>query len=282
MIGLAVAGAAAFGAADYLGGAATARAGTVRRVLLISEPVAVLALLAALPLSSGSVTAAAAGWGAAAGVAAGAGQALLYTALARDPAGVGAPLCGVASVAVPVLWAIGFGRATGARDWAGFALLSIAVVALCGPTGRKAPSGVILAAVGAGAAFGIYSVLLARSPSDSSMWPVLFAHAAVAAVVIVTWPAIGHPLTRKRPVRRRPMPGRAVALAALVGLFEAIAAAAVLAAARNDLAVAGAVAAIHPAVTVLLARLTNHEALGRQRAAGLVIYSKGVVLLAGH
>lgn len=282
MIGLAVTAAAAFGAADYLGGAATARAGSVRRVLLVSEPVAALALLAAVLLSPGTLTAAAVGWGLAAGVAAGAGQALLYTALSRDAVGPGAPLCGVTSVAVPVLWAVVTGRPPGPYAWAGFMLMAAAVVALCGPTGKEAPVSAVAVAGGAGAAFGVYSILLGASPAGSSFWPVLVAHTTVTAAVIATFTVPG-----QRPARRdgrNPTPrlpaGSLVAMTVPIGVLEAVAAAAILVAARRDLAVAGAVAAIHPAATVLLARLIDRAPLGGQRTAGLVMSCAGVLVLA--
>jgi drug/metabolite transporter (DMT)-like permease len=282
MTGFAVVGAGAFGAADYLGGVATARAGGVRPVLLVAHPVAALALLGVLAPLSGTLPAAAAALGAAAGLAGGAGQVLLYTALARSPVGVGAPICGVLSVAVPVLYAVATGRRTDARDWAGFALLTGAVIALCAPA-RTLPAATAVdvgAAAGAGVAFGGYAVLLSRTPPASSVWPVVIAHATVAVAVGASI-AAGRSSLRPglRSARRSVVARGWVRPAVVLGLAEAAAAAAVLAAARHDLAVAGAVAAAHPAVTVLLARLLDRERLGPQRTTGLILSFAGVLLL---
>lgn len=297
MIPAAAGAAAAFGAADYLGGLATARGGGVRRVLLVSEPVAVLVLLAVLPFVPGSLTAAAACLGVAAGLAAGAGKALLYTALARGPAGQSAPICGVVSVVVPVLYAVLAGRPTDRSDWTGFALTAAAVVALCASPSTLPVRSTLIASAGAGAAFGLYTVLLGRSTTDSSIWPVIVAHATVAA-------AAGVAGRRIRPVHLRAPAGHlraggvladpvlaapAVAVqvgaapwpAALLGVAEAIAAVLLLLAARHDVAVTGALVALHPVVTVALARLLDREALTRWRLAGVALAAAGVLLLAG-
>ena len=311
VIGLAVLGATALGCADYAGGVATGRLG-VRRVLIISEPVAALALLAALPRFPGALTGSAAGWGIAAGLAAAAGQALLYTTLARGSAGVAAPLSGVMSVAVPVAWAALTGRPATAREALGFALLVGAVVASCGrvhlrPAAEGLPAAAgVAAGVAAGAGFGAYSVLLSNTPAGSSVWPVIVAHAAVAATAAV-WGlggvAVGavagamglgglrdprpervHRQPRTSPQRNRRFVDperRAQLVGVLAGLAESAAAAAILAAARRDVAVTGAMAAIHPVVTVLLSRFIGGTDLKLRQVAGILLSCVGVVTLAG-
>ncbi|CAA9291497.1 MAG: hypothetical protein AVDCRST_MAG41-4402 [uncultured Corynebacteriales bacterium] len=139
MIAAALAAAVGFGAADWLGGAATARAGSVRRVLLISEPVATLVLLAALVAAPGQLSAGAVLLGMAAGLAAGVGQACLYTALATGPAALAAPVCGIVSIAVPVAHAAATGDPLDPRQWAGAAVVAAAIVVLCGLGTRADP-----------------------------------------------------------------------------------------------------------------------------------------------
>ena len=404
MIAAAVTAAAGFGAADWLGGAATTRPGSVRRVLLVSEPVAALILLAALVVTPGRLSAAACLVGLAAGLAAGIGQGCLYTALATGPAALAAPVCGIVSIAVPVTYAALDGDPLHARQWAGTALVAVAIVVLCGistrtdppaaeiaatvrdalrgllsradplggstgpascpaPAAAPAPVGPpvavpgyqiasgplaymttigvldrrppvpapapapipgpgrhtlpprirgqardVVLAVAAGVGFGAYTIVLGHAPPESSLWPVVLAHAALAAAVLglLLAPALTRPSHRHpprsgsgapaiRPAAREALgettaatapaaargAGWALGWSAAVGVAEAVAAAAILLAARADIAVTAAIVAAHPAVTVLLARYLGRQQLGVTRGAGLLLTCLGLLLLAG-
>ena len=103
---LAIASAAFYGSADFLGGLASRRANTVA-VVVISQGAGLLALMLSLPLLPESIpTRHDWEWGGAAGIAGGIGVALLYRALAVGTMAVVAPITAVCAVVVPVIAAI--------------------------------------------------------------------------------------------------------------------------------------------------------------------------------
>jgi drug/metabolite transporter (DMT)-like permease len=84
-------------------------------------------------------------------------------------------------------------------------------------------------------------------------------------------------------VRRPGLPSAPVAFAAIaaIGFFDLLANLLfVLATGRGLLSVVGVLAALYPAVTVLLARVVLHERLTRAQNAGVLVTLVGVVALA--
>src|SRR5262245_12171997 len=99
---LALASAAFYGAADFLGGLASRRAGAIA-VVVIAQCSGLAALVLMLPLLPPSTP----GhddwiWGAVAGITGGIGVALLYRALAMGSMAIIAPITAVCAVIVPV------------------------------------------------------------------------------------------------------------------------------------------------------------------------------------
>src|SRR5258708_928031 len=117
-----LASATAWGAGDFFGGLATKRTG-VYTVVIGSQLFGVAALVAvALALGDGAVTTTNLGWGAVAGLSGAVGLLALYRALAVGRMGLGAPVSGVLSAAIPVVVAT---RLEGFPGWlklAGFAV----------------------------------------------------------------------------------------------------------------------------------------------------------------
>ena len=100
---LAIASAALYGAADFLGGIGSRRASTIA-IVVTSQGCGLLALLLILPfLPAASPSTRDLVWGATAGVAGGVGVALLYRALAVGRMAVVAPTTAVCAVIIPVV-----------------------------------------------------------------------------------------------------------------------------------------------------------------------------------
>src|SRR2546429_1059855 len=104
VIAFALAAAALFGSADFLGGVASRRA-KAASVLVISAPAGVLVIFGAAVLSGAPFQTAGLGWALAAGAAGGAGLIIFYGAPAAGP------MSGVAPVSAPVSPGVAVGPA---------------------------------------------------------------------------------------------------------------------------------------------------------------------------
>ncbi|HET9403638.1 MAG TPA: hypothetical protein VFO57_03565, partial [Burkholderiales bacterium] len=165
---LALASAALYGAADFLGGLASRRASTIA-IVLISQAAGLLPLallLAVLPAapSRGDFV-----WGTMAGLAGSVGVALLYRALAIGTMSVVAPTTAVCAVMLPVVVEAVMGERLPLPTQGGIALAVVAIVLVSqhGPTPpgeqftarRALPSGIGLAFV-SGVAIGLFFLAL--------------------------------------------------------------------------------------------------------------------------
>src|SRR4051812_43760252 len=107
---LALASAVLYGAADFTGGLATRRSGTIP-VVLWSQASGLILLALLLPLlPAASPSSADLLWGAAAGLTGGIGVALLYRALAIGIMAVVAPTTAVCAVVIPVVVSVLLGE----------------------------------------------------------------------------------------------------------------------------------------------------------------------------
>jgi uncharacterized membrane protein len=123
----ALAAAALFGSADFLGGVASRQA-RAASVLVISAPAGVVVLLAAALIAGAPFQTAGLGWALAAGAAGGAGLIILYAALAAGPMSVVAPVSALVSTVLPVGAALAMGERASAAVYAGAALCLAAIV----------------------------------------------------------------------------------------------------------------------------------------------------------
>jgi len=191
---LALASAACYGAADFLGGIASKRAPTV--VIACVAQLAGLVLLAlALPLlPSGSPLRSDYLWGAASGVAGGAGVALLYRALAVGTMSIVAPTTAVCAAAVSVLVALALGERPGALAGVGIVLAALAIVLLSRgdadvdresiDEGSKGNSGIALALT-SGVAVGLFFLCLARTSEDAGIWPLIAGRSVSVPIFVI-------------------------------------------------------------------------------------------------
>jgi len=293
--------ASTWGMADYLGGTAARRAPSVV-VAMLAQLAGIVSLAPLVLLVPGQVLPSALGWGLAAGVVGGIGVPLMYRGLAEGPMNVVAPLTALTSAAVPVVVGTLFGERPAPLVWVGIALAVVAGVLVgvtmgpahpvgagpkgeaAGPGGRAARG--VLLALFAGLCFGGFFVLLAQAPSAAALWPVLAAKVSgslVAGVAVLAVLRSGGllPAADVGPATAGASPGgRGWRLAMISGTLDALANACyLLAVHRGSLVVVGAVVALYPASTVLLARVLDGERLGFVQRIGLTLAVPALLLV---
>ncbi len=284
---LALSSAIAYGASDFTGGILTRRA-HVFTVILLSQTVAFALLLLALPLWSGAFSWPAFGWGAAAGVGAFGGASLLYRGLAIGRMNVVAPITGVLSAAIPVLFGLAIGERPGVVALTGVVLGLVAVALVSrAPEGapsvegsnpeldvhaRVSPRRGTTEAFGAGVGFALFFILLERAPAGSGLWPLAGTRASLIAAVLSAAATVGAPMRVAR-----------AAGLTLVGLgfINVLADLLYLLATRAGLlSLVVVITSLYPAFTILLARLVLKERMIGQQMLGLALAAVGVALIA--
>src|SRR4051812_12311464 len=181
---LALGSALLYGAADFTGGLATRRAGTIP-VVVLSQASGLILLALILPLlPEASPSHADLLWGAAAGLTGSIGVALLYRALAIGVMAVVAPTTAVCAVTIPVVVSVLLGERPVPLTVAGIGLgiASIVLVSrqqaagaserhpVTSPQGRYSGVGTALAS---GVAIGFFFLTLAQTGPGAGMWPLL-------------------------------------------------------------------------------------------------------------
>ncbi|MGI8879543.1 MAG: EamA family transporter [Jatrophihabitans sp.] len=272
---LALMAAAIYGVSDFLGGLAS-RSAKALTVLVYNYPFGALVMAGLLPFFPGHVSAATLAYSCAGGAMGLIGVALLYSALAIAPMNIVSPITAVMTAVVPVVFGVITGERPHALAWFGMVVGLVAVVLISrtpadhphGPPGLRP----ILMSVVAGIGFGGYFICLARSGSDSGLWPVVIARVAAAALVI---PAA----LRTQAIAKLPWPVMRLALGS--GILDAGANLFFLLATRHGyLSIASVITALYPAGTVALAAWVLHERTGRWQRVGLLLAAGSVVLVA--
>ena len=284
----ALAAAALFGGADFLGGVASRRA-RAASVLLISTPVGVVVIIAAALLTGAPFQAGGLGWALAAGAVGGGGMIILYGGLAAGPMSVVAPVSALASTVVPVGAALAMGERASAAVYAGAALclFAIVLVSMEGGRGSRPATGrdpgvarfrVAARGLGYGAAsglaFGVFFLFIRNAGTAGVLWPVGLARVAGTVVILAAAAWLG-----TRPPG--PRAGRWVLLAAVgAGILDSTANVCYLLAARAGLfGIAVVITSLYPGITVLLARVTLGERMRAVQRVGLVLAAAGVAMV---
>lgn len=278
---LAIASALFYGAADFMGGLATRRAGTIPIVALsqLSGLVLLALMLPLLPATSPSRADLL--WGVSAGFTGGVGVALLYRALAIGRMAVVAPTTAVCAVAIPVLVSMLLGERPVPLALAGIALGVVSIVLVSQQTmaesgkpdtarSRSLPPGVGVALV-SGVAIGLFLLSLAQTRSSAGMWPILAARLISAAFFGVA------ALAGRQSLR---LPPQILGLALVCGAIDMLANALYLIAVRQGpLSVVVTLSSLYPASTVLLARVILGERLNRRQITGVGCALASIVLI---
>lgn len=285
----ALAAAALFGSADFLGGVASRRV-RAASVLLISTPAGVVVILAAALLTGVPFQAGGLGWALAAGAVGGAGMIILYGGLAAGPMSVVAPVSALASTVVPVGAALAMGERASAAVYAGAALCLVAIVLVSMEDGRRSrgrpatgpgsgPARFRVArglgyGAASGLAFGIFFLFIRNAGTSGVLWPVCLARVAGTVVILAAAAWLG---------TRPPGPGAGrwvLPAAAGAGILDATANVCYLLAARAGMfGIAVVITSLYPGITVLLARVTLGERMRAVQRVGLVLAAAGVAMV---
>lgn len=293
---LALLSAVAYGLSDFVGGLVS-RHVSAWSVAVVGQASSTVCTALVATTVAGSPTAADFGWAAVAGAGSGVGTGFLYRGLSSGRMGVVAPVSAVAAAVVPVVVGAVSGERPSALVWAGIlaALPGIWLVAsepqddlsrLEGPMRADGSRGPVTAAartlprppdgiadgVLAGLGFGVLFAALGQVPDTAGLWPLTLAQAVSVPAVVLLALALRAPwVPRDRRVR----------WAVLAGPLGATATAAfLLATQRGFLTVAGVLASLYPATTVLLAALVLRERVHRAQGLGLGLCAVAVALVA--
>ena len=274
---LGLAGALAYGGADFYGGLAARRSST----LLTTLGVALVGLVG-LALTSPFVTAVSSydAWfyGAASGLAGAIGIGLLYGSLAIGPMTILSPATAFISAIVPVSVGLSAGEGGGASFYIALAVALVAVI-LVGFVPEKGavrprPLGLLMAA-GSGTFIGFTVILIDLSPADSGLIPLLANRMVSSSALII---AVGVLVLRRVLTSRTPkLPGlpqlRTVwTMIVIAGILDVVANVAVIYGLRSGaLSVVSVLIALYPAGTILLASVVLKERIALIQWAGLVL-----------
>ena len=267
---LALLSALCYGAADFLGGFTAKRANTLA-VVVLSQLAGLVLLLVMVPfLPPAAPGRADLAWGAGAGVAGGAGVALLYRALAIGVMAVVAPTTAVCAVVIPVVVSVALGERLAATTFGGIALAMVAIVLVSqsGSVAHGSPADAderrkksFALAVLSGVAIGLFFVALARTSREAGLWPLVAARSAsvilFAVIALFSWQSLR-------------IPAAILAIVLAGGALDMLANLLYLLASRaGPLSVVVTLASLYPASTVLLARFVLHERLSARQWIGV-------------
>jgi drug/metabolite transporter (DMT)-like permease len=287
---LALCSALAYGLSDFLGGVLARRTSAWSVAVVAQTASAACTALVAWVFVQGDPSAADLRWALLAGVGSGTGAGFLYRGFAAGRMGVVAPVSAVGAALVPVLVGVVTGERPSPLVWLGvlFALPAIWLVSST-PGARHAPSAESAEAgpgqqraglaaglpdgVLAGLGFGVLFAALGQVPDSAGLWPLALCQGVGVPAVVLLAVSLRAPWVPR---------GRTVRLAAFVGPLGAIATGFfLLSSQRGLLTVAGVLASLYPASTVLLAALVLNEKVHRAQGVGLGLCALAVVLVAG-
>ena len=271
--------AVSFGVADFLGGIAATR-WQAESVGATAQAVGLPLLLPLLVVfHGGGPSTEIILWGILAGVTAGIGITLLYRALAAGPMNVAAPTAAVVASILPVSTGLALGERPGVLALIGVAcgIVAVAVVGTAPPSIQGAPPRrslrTVVVAVGAGLGLGGAAIAFGQTSPDSGLWPLVVARVVATALLLTV--SLGSGGLRGSVSRS------GLRLAVATGAVDAVGSVfLVLALQRGLLSLVPVIASLYPVGTVLLARITLNERLGRAQALGLGFAGLAVTLIA--
>lgn len=282
---LALSSAIAYGLSDFIGGLVSRRT-SAWSVAVLANLSATVCVAGIALFVAGEPQAADFWWALLAGVGSGAGTGFLYRGFSSGRMSVVAPVSAVGAAMVPVAAGTVLGGERPALlVWLGLvaALPGIWLVAsvpaddLAKLEGETPPVRQTLAdgltdGILAGLGFGVLFAALGQVPDTAGLWPLTLAQAASVPVVVLLATGLRAPW----------LPRHGAAWWALVaGPIAAVATGSFLLASQAGfLTVAGVLASLYPATTVLLAALLLRERIHRAQGLGLGLCAAAVVLVA--
>ena len=266
---VALASAACFGVTHFVNGLIARRAPGLTVSLYAQLGGTVVTFVVALVWSPPSL--AGAGWGALSGLGTGIGVGFLYRAMSRDALSVVVPVSDVGAVALPVVVGLAvLGERPSPAAAAGI-VLALPAIWLVSGGGRFAGPGIRYALI-AGAGFAVQFLAMKPVPLQAGLWPIVVSRAASVAVILPLVLSTGTSVTL-RPRLAWP--------AAAAGALGSVAIVLYWVATHQQLlAVATVLAALYPAIPVVLALLFLGERLSRKQTLGLCGAAAALGLLA--
>ncbi len=268
---LALTAAISWGAGDFTGGIATRRMGAFRTVLfgysLGLVALTVLALARSEPLPSPTDL----GWGALAGVCGMVGLGFLYRGFSSGRMGIVAPVSGVLTAGIPVIFnAFTHGLPDGLK-LAGFGVALLGIWFLSRPEKFGVRPAGLGMAIMAGLGFGSFFTLLGQVSKEAVLWPLVSGRLAACIMMLLIV------LLTRRPVLIRQSPW---GLLTVVGVLDATGNLFFLLAVQSGrLDVAAVLASLYPAVTTLLARFILKERMTLLQVAGVAAAMLAIVMI---
>ncbi len=275
-----------YGGSDFCGGLASRRTATLG-VVVLSQGVGFVLLLALMPAFGGVPHPGDWIWGACCGIAGGGAIVLLYRGLAIGTMGIVSPVTAVIGAVVPIVYGVvARHERPSLLATAGIVAALIAVVCVSASSGndpaadapartqRAALPPGLLEALGAGFFFGAFFIALAQTRADAGMYPLLSARLTTLALLAVAGVAGGRVSQMRvaRPV---------IALVCLCGTLDVTANVLFILAAHAGgmLSIVAVLSSLYPASTVALAGIVLGERLVRVQWAGVVMALAGVVAI---
>lgn len=258
-----------WGAADFMGGLASRQA-PARSVVVYSQLVGLTVALIGAPLLGGEPTARDFLWGAGAGLLGSFGLVALYAALAGGKISVVAPVSGVISAGVPLLFGLLIGERPAPTAVVGMTVALVAIW-LVSAGEELATSGIGLALI-SGAGFAGFAIVIGQSADTSGLWPLI--PARVSSILLI----VGFSLLTAGEIRPPRKVGRLVVAS---GVGDMAANMLFLTASQLGLlSIAAVVSSMFPAPTVVLGRFVLHEKVRPAQWVGLVLALVAVTLIA--
>jgi drug/metabolite transporter (DMT)-like permease len=279
---LALVSALAYGLSDFVGGLLSRRvsAWPVAVVAQLSSTVctAVVAAFVVASPQAGDFA-----WALLGGLGSGMGTGFLYRGFATGRMGVVAPVSAVGAAVVPVIAGALGGERLSLLVWLGI-VLALPGIWLVSSSTEELPDGDasrkrasfaegVLDGVLAGLGFGLLFAALGQIPEEAGLWPLTLTQAVSIPAVVLLAVGLGASWRPREP---------GVWWALLAGPLGAIATGAFLLSTQSGyLTVAGILASLYPASTVLLAALILHERVHRAQGVGLGLCAVAIALVAG-
>ena len=287
-------GALIFGSADFLGGLASKRISPMLATA-VAAATGLIALLVAALFVGGEWSLSAVFWGALSGISGAIAISLLYACLAIGPMSILSPLTAVVSAVVPMTAGLlGGERLATIGYWAlGLALVAVVLVGFVPERGAVRPRlrGVLMA-IGSGVMIGVFIILIAQTPADSGLVPLIMNRAVNGAIMFLVVGAVG---LRARDGGRGSFAGAAdpaprngasalsagLRLAMACGVVDVLANVLLLLGIRvGDLSVMSVLTAMYPTGTILLAAVVLKERIAPVQWVGLVLALTAAGMLA--
>lgn len=211
-------------------------------------------------------------WSAAAGVAGAGGFVLLFEGLARGRMAVVSPLSALVGAGFPVLVGVSLGERPQALAWLGIGLALPAMwLVTAVHEDARGQSGAWYGLL-AGVLFGLFFVMMSRTPESAGIWPVTVARFAALFLTV--------PLALGRRVSLG-WPGVVGRVVIGVGIADIAANALYLIAVRGGLlSLIAVLTSLYPAFTVILARLVEKEHMTRFQVSGVILALAASALIA--